>query len=230
MSGLSRRNLAEATVEVLREGRGSRPEVRLVRDDSRLLVLKDYSVGNLVLRLLGLLLLGRERGAYERLSELPGVPACAGQLDAYALLVEYVAGEPASGAPLRLLTPEFFARLEALVREMHARGVVHGDLKRLDNILITAAGEPFLIDFSAAFWHGSNPVAAVVFPFVWDDDLRAVYKLKSRRAPHLLTQEEERFLSRRSLAERCFRWGREYFRRPVQRLAGSEPEQTTPRH
>lgn len=229
MARLSRRQLPQLTVRTLREGRGSRPEVRLLSHESRLLVLKDYSVGNLTLRLLGLLLLGRERGAYERLLGLPGIPEYVGQLDPYALLVEYVEGVPASEAPAELLTPDFFKRLHALIAAMHARGVVHGDLKRLDNILVTPAGEPVLIDFSAAFWHGSNPVAALAFPFIWDDDLRAVYKLKSRRVPEQLAAEERAFLERRSLVERLFRWSREYFRRPVQRLAGSEPDETTSR-
>jgi serine/threonine protein kinase len=229
MPGLSRDQLPELTVAILREGKGSRPEVRLLRHESRLLVLKDYSVGNTVLRLLGLLLLRREREAYERLAELPGVPAYAGRLDRYTLLVEYVAGESASVAPLEWLTPEFFGRLEALIRGMHACGVVHGDLKRLDNILITPEGEPVLIDFSAAFWHGSSPLAALVFPHIWDDDLRAPYKLKSRRVPHLLTPEERRFLRHRTLVERWFRWWREYLRRPVQKLAGSELEGPPPR-
>jgi hypothetical protein len=229
MLGLSRRQLPELTVRILREGKGSRPEVRLLRHGSRLLVLKDYSVGNLTLRLLGLLLLGRERGAYQRLAGLPGIPECAGQLDPYTLLVEYVEATPAPDAPCELLTPAFFERLRSLIAAMHARGVVHGDLKRLDNILITPAGEPALIDFSAAFWHGSNPIAAIVFPFIWDDDLRAVYKLKYRRVPDQLTAAEVAFLNHRSLVERWFRRAREHFRRPVQRLAGSELETPPPR-
>lgn len=216
-------------LQTLRKGYGSRPEVSLVRHNDRLLVTKDYGKGNTVLRLLGLLLLAREEGAYAHLRGVRGIPECPGRADRYTLVTEYVAGEPASTADPALLTPQFYARLEELVNTMHSRGVVHGDLKRLDNILITAAGEPVLIDFSAAFWHGSNPIAAIVFPHLWDDDLRAIYKLKARRTPELLTRQERQFLERRSLAERWFRSVREYFRRPVQRLAGSEPEATTPR-
>lgn len=216
------------TLQVLRQGQGSRPEVRLVRHDGRLLVTKDYGQGNTVLRLLGLLLMGREQGAYEKLAGLPGIPGCPGRVDRYTLVTEYAPAEPASTVAIGLLTPEFYARLEALVQAMHERGVVHGDLKRLDNVLVTAAGEPVLIDFSAAFWHGSNPVAALVFPYLWDDDLRAVYKLKARRTPELLNDREREFLARRSPVERWFRHVREYFRRPVQRLAGSELEETTP--
>lgn len=187
-------------------------------------MLKDYSQGNLVLRLLGLLLLWRERGAYERLRGLQGVPECAGQLDPFTLMTEYVESYSASEAPEALLDAEFFGRLEDLVRRMHARGVVHGDLKRLDNILVTSDGEPYLIDFSAAFWNGSNLASAFAMPHLFDDDLRAVYKLKARRVPHLLSEPEEAFLNTRGAVERVFRVVREYFRRPVQHLAGSELE------
>lgn len=222
MLNLHRDELEAKTVRVLRPGAGSRPDVRLLRDGAGLMVLKDYSQGNATLKGLGLLLLWREREAYARLDGLPGVPRICAHLGPYALVTEYVESYPASQAPEELLDEPFFQRLRALIQSMHSRGVVHGDLKRLDNILITPAGEPYLIDFSAAFWNGSNPAAAFVIPPLVDDDLRAVYKLKQRRVPALLTPDEEAFLSRRSPLERAFRVVREYFRRPVQRFAGSE--------
>ena len=46
---------------------------------------------------------------------------------------------------------------------------------------------------------------------------------------HLLTPREEAFLNQRSLVERWFRHSREYLRRPVQRLAGSELDHPPPR-
>ena len=224
MPKISRDQVAQMTLQVLRPGEGSRPDVRVIAHEGERLVIKDYSRGNAALRLLGLFLTSREQGAYALLDGLPGVPRWRGRLDPFTMVLEYVAGEPAATAPLAQLTPQFFAGLEALIAAMHARGVAHGDLKRLDNILITPAGEPVLIDFSAAFWHGSNPLSAIVFPYLYDDDRRAVYKLKYRRVPALLTPEEEAFLNHMSWTERFFRWAREYFRRPVKRLAGAEPE------
>jgi tRNA A-37 threonylcarbamoyl transferase component Bud32 len=222
MSDRQHKDIEAMTVRVLRPGAGSRPDVRLLRDGSSLMVLKDYSQGNTTLKALGLLLLWREREAYARLAGLPGVPRLCGCLGPYALVTEYVESYAASQAPAELLNDGFFRNLRVLIESMHKRGVVHGDLKRLDNILITPAGEPYLIDFSAAFWNGSNPAAAFVIPHLVDDDLRAVYKLKQRRVPELLTLEEEAFLNRRSTIERAFRVLRECFRRPVQRFAGSE--------
>lgn len=223
MPPLTRATIVASTVRVLREGAGSRPDVRLVRQDDCLLVLKDFAQGNLTMRLLGLFLISREREAYRRLVGLEGIPCWAGQLDAYTMATEYIPGWRASEAPVEMLTPAFFDRLLKLINQVHARGVVHGDLKRLDNILVGEDGNPYLIDFSAAFWNGSNPASAFVMPHLIDDDHRAVYKLKFRRVPELLTLEEEAFLNDRSGIEHFFRVAREYFRKPVQHLAGSEP-------
>ncbi|MGE5531262.1 MAG: hypothetical protein ACM3VW_03960, partial [Bacteroidota bacterium] len=191
---------------------------------SQRLVLKDYSQGNTTLKALGVMLLWRERTAYEHLEGLAGIPRCHGQLDPYTLVTQYVDACQSSDVPVELLTEDLFVRLRLLIDAMHARGVVHGDLKRLDNILISADGTPYLLDFSAAFWNGSNPAAAFVMPYLIDDDIRAVYKLKSRRVPELLTPAEEAFLNARSPVERGFRVVREYFRGPVQKLAGSNEE------
>lgn len=219
MLDLQRKDIETKTIRILRPGEGSRPDVRLIEHNGQLLVLKDYSQGNTTLKALGILLLWREHSAYRRLVGLRGIPQCFGRLDAYTLATEYVESYQASEAPEELLTQVFFDRLRQLIDQMHAHGIVHGDLKRLDNILITPAGEPYLIDFSAAFWNGSNPASAFVMPYLIDDDVRAVYKLKFRRVPHLLTPEEEAFLDARSPVERAFRVVREYFRGPVQRLA-----------
>lgn len=224
MFDLKRKDIEAKTICILRPGAGSRPDVRLIEHKSQRLVLKDYSQGNTTLKALGVMLLWRERTAYEHLEGLAGIPRCHGQLDPYTLVTQYVDACQSSDVPVELLTEDLFVRLRLLIDAMHARGVVHGDLKRLDNILISADGTPYLLDFSAAFWNGSNPAAAFVMPYLIDDDIRAVYKLKSRRVPELLTPAEEAFLNARSPVERGFRVVREYFRGPVQKLAGSNEE------
>jgi RIO-like serine/threonine protein kinase len=221
MFDLKRADIEAKTICILRPGAGSRPDVRLIEHKSQRMVLKDYSGGNTTLKALGLMLLWREQAAYQRLEGMEGVPRCYGRLDPYTLVTQYVDACQSSDVPTELLTEDLFVRLRLLVDAMHARGVVHGDLKRLDNILISADGTPYLIDFSAAFWNGSNPAAAFIMPYLIDDDIRAVYKLKFRRVPELLTPAEEVFLNARSPVERGFRVVREYFRGPVQKLAAS---------
>jgi hypothetical protein len=51
--------------------------------------------------------------------------------------------------------PDFFAELDRLVAEMHARGINHGDLRRLNLLRLRGSGEPCLIDFAQSMWSPS---------------------------------------------------------------------------
>jgi tRNA A-37 threonylcarbamoyl transferase component Bud32 len=230
MNGLDRSNLDEHTVRVIRPAERARPDVRLLSLDGQYWVLKDYAVGApLFKRLLGAYLVHRERVAYERAAGIAGIPRVIGTLGLAALIVEYVEAEEATTAPPDVLDAEFFDRLEGLVLQLHERGVVHGDLKKLENILVTPDGRPVLVDFTAAFVTGSNPVTAMVFSFICDDDRRAMAKLKQKCAPHLLTAAEEQFLAERGLVERLFRWSRRYVRDLVKVYSTSEHERASER-
>jgi len=222
--GFSRSDIPELTVKVLRAGEGSRPDVRLLNVDGRLLVIKDYAAGaNSAKRFIGRYLVQRELAAYTQLQRLPGVPPCYGRLDPYTLVTGFVDAQPAPEVDPQRLTPDFFACLLDLVRQIHGRGVAHGDIKRLANILIDKYDRPVLVDFTAAVIIGSSPMAALVLPHIFEDDFRGVYKLKKRHAPALLTSEEEAFLEYRSLGERLFRRLRRHVREPVKKLSGREP-------
>lgn len=211
-----RNELQQCTVRVIREPERARPDVRVVEAEGRRFVVKDYSPGALPFkRALGAYLVLREKIAYERAQGVAGIPGVAGTLGPCALVIEYIDGCEATSAPEGLLDNTFFERLEDLVQQLHARGVAHGDLKKLENILVTADGRPYLVDFTAAFVTGSSPLAAAVFPSLCDDDIRAVSKLKARCAPHLLSDEERQFLSERSTMEKLFRWSRRYVRYAV---------------
>lgn len=170
-----------------------RPEVRLVQRDGRAAIVKDYAGGSALLRIIGWVLLARERHAYDRLQGQPGVPECLGG-NHHSIVLEYVSGSPIANMEPGTLTAEFFARLLELVHRIHSCGVAHGDLKRLENIILSDDGTPVVLDFSAAFTDGSSVLSAIVMPYLMDDDVRAVYKAKRRLAPDLLTEEEERFL------------------------------------
>lgn len=212
-------------MRVFREPERARPDVRLVEVEGHRYVIKDYSPGALPFkRALGAYLVLRERIAYDRAAGVEGIPACPGTLGPFALVTEYVDGLEATAAPGELLDQTFFDRLTALIDRLHACGVVHGDLKKLENILVTGDGRPYLVDFTAAFVTGSSPLSAAVFPWLCDDDTKAVCKLKARCAPHLLTDEERRFLAERTSTERMFRWVRRYVRYIVKRYSTPRDE------
>ena len=192
--------------------------MRLIDLGGTRLVVKDYASGGTRFKsALGVYLVSREDRALARANGLPGIPRYYGLIDAYALVSEYIEAEAAPEVPAALLDEDFFAALEKIVASFHARGVVHCDLKKLDNILVTRDRKPYVIDFTAAFVSGSNPLSGLLFDHMRDDDFRGIYKLKRRCAPHLLTPAEERFLDFRSAPERGFRAVREGVRETVQR-------------
>ena len=206
-------------IEVLRPAEAARPEVRLEDWDGRLVVVKDYRVRATPLKLwVGRYLVAREYAAHERLAGIDGIPEAIATGNEYVFAHEYVEGIPAPEAPEHL-TPQFFDALYELVRAIHRRAMAHGDLKRLQNILVRPDGSPAIIDLSAAIMSGSNPMAAALLAYIQDDDLRAIAKLKMRHAPHLLTDEERRRLEQRSLAEKLWRWARSYLRPWLQERA-----------
>jgi tRNA A-37 threonylcarbamoyl transferase component Bud32 len=118
--------------------------------------------------------------------------------------------------------------MTGLIAQLHGRGMAHGDLEKLDNILITPEGAPALVDFAASIMSGMNPLSALALPYLQENDRRAVYKLKSEMAPDLLTHDEDVKLHTRSGAERAFRRLRRYIRKPVKRLSEQEGEGDAP--
>ena len=216
--GLTRQNLADHITDVVRAGGESRPEVKSICVGGSDLVVKDYRSGKSRFgRLLGRFLIWREKTAYERLAGLASVPCYYGTIDPYALVLQHMPARRVLQVAPDEIPPDFFDLLSQLVRSLHRRGLAHADLHKLDNILIDEDGQPVIVDFTSAVMVGSNPLAALLFPILCDDDWRGVYKLKREVAPAQLTDQEREFLERRGLCERIFRRIREPFRVLIRR-------------
>lgn len=123
--------------------------------------------------------LQREFDAYCRLGQMDGIPSCHGFSSGHRLILEAVDGQALSGLSQRP-SDAFYATLLAQIQTMHERGVAHGDLKRKDNILMTAAGQPVILDFGTAVLrpHDWNPLKQRLFDFLKQTDLNAWIKLK----------------------------------------------------
>lgn len=140
-------------------------------------------------RTVGRYLLKREAEAFRRLLPVPGVPDFAGWIDEDAFATTYVEAMPLSD-PCNARPPDiFFERLGGVFRELHDRGVAHGD-PHPDNILLDAQGRPYLIDFAVAQFDGRSAIGRWLYRQALLIDRRKLAKLKRQLAPHLLTDED----------------------------------------
>jgi tRNA A-37 threonylcarbamoyl transferase component Bud32 len=179
-------------------GTGAKADVTLIEIDGVPLVVKDYARLRAWLRPIGRLQIRREAAAYERLAGVSGVPAFAGRIDADALAVEYVDGEllafasVAPAAAARLL-----AELRAILDAIHARGVVHNDLRGRENVILRRDGALAVIDLAAAVRLRPGGVPhRLFFRFLSLADEAAFLKWKGMIAPGSYSSEDEAFLRR----------------------------------
>ena len=223
--GITRENLKERVIDVLRPAKPWQPDVLLARGDRETVVVKDYRRRGFLYRFfVGLPSTWNEFRMYRRLEGLEGIPRCAGRIDRYALAIEFIEGRNASAFQPGQLPGEFFDRLRRIVDAVHARNVVICDLRNKKNVMVTPDGRPVLIDLCTAFGRGRfwNPLRTWLFGVFYQDDLLGVAKLKRHLAPDLLTPEEDRklteglFLQREAMAVRdfCVRWLKKLVARP----------------
>jgi RIO-like serine/threonine protein kinase len=140
----------------------------------------------------------REARALEVLSDVEGVPAIL-EFKRGVLVRTFIAGETMHRARPR--DPAYFRRARALVRELHRHNVVHNDLAKEPNWLVTTEGRPALVDFQLAW---VAPRRSRLFRMLAHDDLRHLLKHKRTYCPDRLTARERRVLAHPSLLSRTW--------------------------
>jgi serine/threonine protein kinase len=186
-------------VTVLRDKGGFlSPVIRLVPHDGGRAVLKDFGSRNPVTRgVLGPILVRREHDILRRLEGIPGIPRTFGIVNGRALLIEYIPGRTLGKFKPGELPDSVLRELEETLEAVHARGVVHLDLRQKKNVLIAdAGGRPHIIDFA-------NAVRVDGALRMLGERLKAVdrgglLKFKARFFPHLLTAADRAALKRQA--------------------------------
>ena len=136
-------------------------------------------------------MLRREYEIYRRLEGISGIPRCYGFFGGRHLALEFVEGQTMRQGTISD-RDTFFAEMLKIVESIHERGVAHGDLKRKDNILVTADSRPCLIDFGVSVFRkpGFHPFNHFRHNFSHQHDFNAWLKHKYNRAYENMSPED----------------------------------------
>jgi predicted Ser/Thr protein kinase len=92
--------------------------------------------------------------------------------------------------------PDYYSDALDLLRRMHAAGVVHNDLEKPENWLVTTDGRPAIVDFQIAMIFANTD--SWLFRLGAREDLRHLYKNKRRFCREALTEAEAGLVKRKS--------------------------------
>jgi predicted Ser/Thr protein kinase len=200
---LTESDLRSGRLSFLQKGKWGKADILLAETDRGKAIVKDFSGKILPVRWYGRWQIRREASIYRRLSGISGVPRYYGRIGKNAMAIEFIQGERISHWKRRDLPPALFSRLWNLIMEIHARGIVHIDLRKRDNILVNAAGEVFVIDFNASFrFPPGSRGARWLFPMLCKIDHFGFLKWKSALAPGQLSDAERSALERMTFLRR----------------------------
>lgn len=187
--------------ELLRDGRFANARVERVRIDGEDWIFKDFSTRAWFVRqTVGRFLLAREVRALQRLEGIDGVPSRAFRVDATSMAARYLSGRALASVADDEVDTAYLADLEALLRRVHERALVHLDTRGGGNLLIRPDRSAGIIDFQAAI--STRWMPARLRRWFEDLDMSGVYKRWLRCRPETIGDD------RRAVYERLTRWRR----------------------
>jgi RIO-like serine/threonine protein kinase len=162
---------------------------------------RDANGARLWARALASHLMRREHRALTRLalgSGLAGIPRVVDYRPGL-LTRSWIDGSPMHVAQPR--DPAYFRAAFGLLRRLHCANVIHNDLAKETNWLVTPDGRPALVDFQLAMTltHRGRLARAL-----GHDDIRHLLKHKRTYLPGRLTAREKRILATPSLLSRLW--------------------------
>ena len=164
-------------------------------------VVRDAGAARPWARRLAMHLMRREHRALTRLALGAGIAGVPRVLD-YApdrLTRSWIDGAPMQVAQPR--DPAYFRAAARLIRRLHTANVIHNDLAKETNWLVTPDGRPALVDFQLAMiLTARGPLARAL----GHDDIRHLLKHKRTYLPERLTVRERRILATPSLVSRVW--------------------------
>ncbi len=190
---LARADLARFPIRTLHPGSATKARVSVVELPTGPVLVKDVAGMHPWIRSgYGRVVLRRELRALAALAGVPGVPRLLGQVDADALVMEFIVADTMSRRLPRARLLSACAALGERVAGLHARGVVHLDLRQKRNVLVTAAGDVVLVDFQSALVLGTRGWRGGLLRLLARLDRTAVLKYRERYASETLSAAELR--------------------------------------
>lgn len=194
----SRDEIGAGVREVLVSGMGAKADVLVVDVAGGSVIVKDFAGRGLWARRIGQLQIRRELAAYRWLEGVPGIPALVGRIDSFALAIERIDGERLAFAALKPGDgPRIVEELRAILDAIHARGVIHNDLRGRENVLLRRGGGLAVVDFAGAVRLRPGGLAhRFLFRRLATADEAAFLKWKGMIVPGSYTRQDEAFLRR----------------------------------
>jgi predicted Ser/Thr protein kinase len=172
--------------------------VTLIHSEAGRVIRRDTRDAPVPVRWIARRLLAREARALAILEELDGIPELI-RSDKSTLDRSYVDGVPMQvGRPANI---GYFHEAARIVRRMHRLGVVHNDLAKEPNFLLSRDGKPAIIDFQLSSF---APQRGRLFRILAREDIRHLLKHKRTYCPDRLTRRERTILVNPSLIARLW--------------------------
>ena len=172
--------------------------VSLIHSEAGPLIRRDAREAPIAVRWIARHLLAREARALAVLEELENIPTLV-RADRSTLERSYVDGAPMQeGRPADI---DYFHKAARVVRRMHRLGVVHNDLAKEPNFLLTTDGKPVIIDFQLSWF---APRRGYLFRILAREDIRHLLKHKRTYCPDHLTRREKTILDNPSLISKLW--------------------------
>ena len=186
-------------------GHGYQGHVYLYQKDGECLIIKVAS-GRGILKWLRRHMLRNEYRVYKKLKGYRGSPHCYGFLKERYLILEYIDGIAIRHAEISDHRAYYNQMLE-FIKELHRRGVAHGDLKRKDNLMVVDQRRPCLIDFGTAVLRkpGFAPINHFLYELARKFDLNAWIKLKYQGRYEDISPADRAYFNRTRI-EKSARW------------------------
>jgi len=187
----------------------------LVSSGIDLIVRRDARAAPLAVRWIARKLLTREARALAVLDGTTGIPLLL-HVDQDTLDRTYIDGLPMQDS--KPTDPRYFRAAARLLRQLHRQNVVHNDLAKEPNLLVTAGERPAIIDFQLAWF---APRRGSLFRILAREDIRHLLKHKRTYCPQHLTRRERDILNNPSfLARLWMRTGKPVYLFVTRRILG----------